>query len=347
MRADVKLGMVMTMVVVVVGGGYFMYRDNQEAPISLADSSLTTPTDTDTATPTGSDRPAAGANRPANRSTLPAGVRQPRTNANPQRAANRQQRANRRNPANRPRTTPSQPAAGSPTRNPAANRKSNPAAPQRTPENEPRTNPTDASANSPAGNASQPLPGGRPDVAEKLAEAAKLRQKQRAQQAANKNRATPANTANPGRLTAQPPARTSQPALSSASNVAVDLHRVQSGDSFASLAATYYGSERYTNFLIEANPHVKSPDRLALGTVLKIPPRPSDPSQAARTTSAPNAPTGGPTYVVQPGDSFYRIASQKLGDSARWKELLALNRDMVGGDPTKLQVGQVIRLPAD
>lgn len=345
MRADVKLGMVMTMVVVVVGGGYFMYRDNQEAPISLADSSLTSGTEGDAATPAGSDRPAPGANRPANRSNLPAGVRQPADNANPKRMADRRERANRRTPANRPRTTPSQPTGGNAAGNPAANRTT--ATPQRTPEKKPSTNPTGTPTKSPAGNASQPLPGGRPDVAEKLAEAAKRRQQQRAQQAANKSRSVPTNAANPGRLTAQPPAHTSQPTTRGASNVAVDLHRVQSGDSFASLAATYYGSERFTNFLIEANPHVQSPDRLALGTVLKIPPRPSDSSPTARTTSSRNASTGEPTYVVQPGDSFYRIASQKLGDSARWKELLALNRDLVGGDPTKLQVGQVIRLPAD
>ncbi|UCE58343.1 MAG: LysM peptidoglycan-binding domain-containing protein [Phycisphaerales bacterium] len=52
------------------------------------------------------------------------------------------------------------------------------------------------------------------------------------------------------------------------------------------------------------------------------------------------------TYTVKPGDSFYAIARTVLGDASRWKHLFALNRDLVGGDPKKLQVGQVLALPA-
>ncbi len=36
MRPDIKLGIVVSMVVVFVAGSYFMYRANDETPISLA-----------------------------------------------------------------------------------------------------------------------------------------------------------------------------------------------------------------------------------------------------------------------------------------------------------------------
>lgn len=51
------------------------------------------------------------------------------------------------------------------------------------------------------------------------------------------------------------------------------------------------------------------------------------------------------TYLVQPGDSFYIIAQKQLGDSSRWEELFDLNRNLVNGNPRQLRAGQTIVLP--
>ncbi len=49
-------------------------------------------------------------------------------------------------------------------------------------------------------------------------------------------------------------------------------------------------------------------------------------------------------YVVQPGDSLWRIAAALKGDARRWPELLA-NTDAV--DPARLRPGQELRLVLD
>jgi nucleoid-associated protein YgaU len=104
---------------------------------------------------------------------------------------------------------------------------------------------------------------------------------------------------------------------------------------------------------MSANPQVTDAARLQIGTVLKIPPLPADAEAGASQSSESRQPerdTPKPrstqrTYRVLPGDSFYRIARDQLGDANRWRELLTLNNALVKGDPRKLKPGQVILLP--
>jgi nucleoid-associated protein YgaU len=48
------------------------------------------------------------------------------------------------------------------------------------------------------------------------------------------------------------------------------------------------------------------------------------------------------TYVVQRGETLWRIAVHHLGDGQRWREIVELNP---GLDPNKLRSGQEIRIP--
>ena len=122
---------------------------------------------------------------------------------------------------------------------------------------------------------------------------------------------------------------------------------VQAGDSFAALARRYYGSERYTEFLIRNNPQIGDPRLLKIGAKVRIPPHPDGGSVPIRGTSSAEAQTteGRRTYVVREGDSFYAIARDRLGDAARWRELFQLNQSRVGNDPASLRVGQELLLP--
>jgi nucleoid-associated protein YgaU len=52
--------------------------------------------------------------------------------------------------------------------------------------------------------------------------------------------------------------------------------------------------------------------------------------------------TEGQAYTVRKGDTFWNIASKKLGNGHRWKEIAAMNP---GVDANKLRVGQTIRIP--
>jgi LysM repeat protein len=163
------------------------------------------------------------------------------------------------------------------------------------------------------------------------------------------------NTLPPGiQPTAAPKVDASSTKKSGLADAAVETHKVQVGDSLSSLAHTYYGDSKYAKFLAEANPKIGDANRLKVGTLVSIPPLPADAdSRTAGGAATPGATKHGEkssadgkrTYTVKPGDSFYSIAKSQLGSASRWKELLALNKSTVNGDPTALQPGQRLVLP--
>jgi nucleoid-associated protein YgaU len=54
------------------------------------------------------------------------------------------------------------------------------------------------------------------------------------------------------------------------------MHRVAEGESLMSLAVKYYGSNEYFSLLYEANrDQLRSPDRVTVGMMLRVPPRPT------------------------------------------------------------------------
>ena len=79
-------------------------------------------------------------------------------------------------------------------------------------------------------------------------------------------------------------------------------------------------------------------------------PSATDPSSAT-TTSANNTPAPAPTpsvrpiaeqYTVQPGDTFSSIAISHYGTEKHWIDIAQANPLV---DPTRLKVGQVLRMP--
>ncbi|MEV0416287.1 LysM domain-containing protein [Streptomyces sp. NPDC050448] len=87
------------------------------------------------------------------------------------------------------------------------------------------------------------------------------------------------------------------------------------------------------------------------------PPKPAHPPHTPTPASAahkavPAAPTPKPmpaaakrTYTVRHGDSLAVIARRELGNEARWRELYAMNRGVIGSNPELIQPGQVLTLP--
>ena len=96
----------------------------------------------------------------------------------------------------------------------------------------------------------------------------------------------------------------------------------------------------------------------------KLPPLGSDAIAAARREAermaAGDAPAAGPsgaegggapprapalrTYVVQPGDTLFRIAERHYGDGTRWTRVRDANRQRIGADG-QVRAGQILEIP--
>ena len=67
---------------------------------------------------------------------------------------------------------------------------------------------------------------------------------------------------------------------------------------------------------------------------------------AADVTKQDNARQKTISHTVRPGESLWAIADQHLGDGSRYKEIVELNRDLLGARPSFLEPGWVLKLPA-
>ena len=67
-------------------------------------------------------------------------------------------------------------------------------------------------------------------------------------------------------------------------------------------------------------------------------------SVSATATVSQAAPSAPVLYTVKPGDSLSSIAKAYFHDVEKWRQLYALNRSVVGNDPNRLVVGEVLVL---
>ncbi len=78
--------------------------------------------------------------------------------------------------------------------------------------------------------------------------------------------------------------------------------------------------------------------------------KPAPPAQPAAGTdffggTKPDT-TQGETYTVVSGDSLSKIAKHHYGDAAKWHQLYEANKDLIGTNPDKIEIGQVLTLPS-
>ncbi|MFE0579971.1 LysM peptidoglycan-binding domain-containing protein [Streptomyces sp. NPDC058874] len=65
----------------------------------------------------------------------------------------------------------------------------------------------------------------------------------------------------------------------------------------------------------------------------------------AAPVARPPVSAGHRTYTVRAGDSLAGIAHRELGNEARWRELYAMNRGVIGDTPDRVSPGMVLTLP--
>jgi nucleoid-associated protein YgaU len=154
---------------------------------------------------------------------------------------------------------------------------------------------------------------------------------------------------------------------------AMRVYVVQDGDTLATIAKKAYGDEegnRLANVqrIFERNRALlKSPDQIAIGQKLVIPPLPASavdprkpenvlpathfeqvPSIGTRSLSTPaggQGPSDGKWYVVQDGDSLWKIAATQLGNGAKFQDIVKLNGAVLKNQDN-LTIGMRLRLPA-
>jgi len=85
-------------------------------------------------------------------------------------------------------------------------------------------------------------------------------------------------------------------------------------------------------------PAIADRGKSASSSPLKIP----NPLKTAKRPSGAAAPAR--TYVVQPGDSMFRIAEKFYGDSSEWKKIRDANRNQIDPDG-RLRAGQILQIP--
>lgn len=138
-------------------------------------------------------------------------------------------------------------------------------------------------------------------------------------------------------------------------------HVVQQGESFASIARSTYGDSRYYFQIIKANPSL-NPNALKIGTRVVLPDitntSSSSGSGSSRATgSRAGTPRSGSSasasrtidrntqYMIESGDSLYRISQKLYGNGQHVEDLYNLNQDLIGPDRARLKIGAVIKLP--
>lgn len=123
---------------------------------------------------------------------------------------------------------------------------------------------------------------------------------------------------------------------------------IAEGDTLSGISVTYYGTETAWLRIAEANPDV-DPDRLRIGTSLRIPahtpraPRTSRVAAATRPTST--APVDRRNHHVENGESLSSIADQYYGRETQWTRIFEANRALLQNDPNRLRIGMVLAIP--
>jgi nucleoid-associated protein YgaU len=91
-----------------------------------------------------------------------------------------------------------------------------------------------------------------------------------------------------------------------------------------------------------ASPMAEASRLVSLPKSAPLPPVEAAPS---RTTSVSETPTV--EYTVRRGDSLWKIAEEHLGDGMRFREIVALNEEVLHGQPNFIDPGLTLRLPSD
>jgi nucleoid-associated protein YgaU len=121
-------------------------------------------------------------------------------------------------------------------------------------------------------------------------------------------------------------------------------YKIQEGDSLWSIAQRHYKDGTKWERIRDANK-----DKLGEGKFLKVGTEiviPDVETAAAPSGLSPVTDAGPGEYKVKSGDSLSSIAKSQLGSEKFWEEIAKANEDKLQGNPHRLKVGMMLRIPA-
>jgi LysM repeat protein len=136
-----------------------------------------------------------------------------------------------------------------------------------------------------------------------------------------------------------PPVETAPPTVTTDTATQTVEYTVRRGDSLWKIAEEHLGDGMRFREIVALNQAVlpPNPDFIDPGMVLRLP---SDAEPAIEETEEPRAEE---TYVVDPGDTLWDIAEEKLGEGERYPEVFEASRDAVQPDGQRLTDPDLIR----
>lgn len=150
------------------------------------------------------------------------------------------------------------------------------------------------------------------------------------------------------------PVKTTPPATSGA---AAKTYTIKAGDSFSSIATAVFGAEKHWIDIADANPGV-DPKRVRVGQVINLPvidkDEKTEKTEAKATAPAPAVKTepAKPTataedvkiHEVKAGENLTNISRKHFNTPDHWRHIYLTNRELIGGDPSKLQAGTKLKI---
>ena len=128
------------------------------------------------------------------------------------------------------------------------------------------------------------------------------------------------------------------------------MYTVQQGDTYMTISDRFFGTSLLYTALAAHNQQLGIGWRPAEGVVIEIPTaeflRMHYADAMSRHERRLEAQRSAVRYVVQEGDTVFRLATDRLQDSTRWREIYAMNEDRLQ-DVRDLQPGMEILLPLE
>ena len=140
--------------------------------------------------------------------------------------------------------------------------------------------------------------------------------------------------------------------LAAAADAQPVIYTVASGDTLSKIALRHYGSASLWRKIYEDNRDViGNPDRIRAGMQIKIYPtgtagQNNTPANVPAGRTADAAADGATTYIVQKGDTLWKIAYKVYGRGWQWRRIYNANRDALP-KPGQIREGQVLVIPSE